>query len=139
MGDQNLLSPIGYLASHSPIGLRGILLASHIKATKCFHMILSVDKSFHALVSHLCLIGLREVGMPYSDMWQDCQTTFPHNRHYAKPSRAFGKLDFPDPTSKRPSGRSRAKYGPTNSAAITRRNPKVIWEEPHRHPSRQRI
>jgi len=32
-----------------------------------------------------CLTGLPEVAMPYSDMWQDCQITFPHTRPgYAK-------------------------------------------------------
>ena len=51
-------------------------------------MILSVTlRSLYALVSHLCLTGLPEVAMPYSDMWQDCQITFPHTRPcYAKSS-----------------------------------------------------
>jgi len=45
-----------------------------------------------ALVSHLCLTGLPDVAVPYSDMWQDCQITFPHSR----PSRAIG-LSTPRP------------------------------------------
>ena len=51
-------------------------------------MILSVTlRSLYALVSHLRLTGLPEVAMPYSDMWQDCQITFPHIRPcYAKSS-----------------------------------------------------
>ena len=35
-------------------------------------MILSVTlRSLYALVSHLCLTGLPEVAMPYSDVWQE--------------------------------------------------------------------
>jgi len=51
-----------------------------------------------AAAVHLCLTGLPEVAMPYSDMWQDCQITFPHTRScYAKSSyRSVGRP--PDPT-----------------------------------------
>jgi len=59
-----------------------------------------------ALVSHLCLTGLPDVAVPYSDMWQDCQITFPHTR----PSRAIGLSTPSDPTWKRPPGRPRTKW-----------------------------
>jgi len=51
-------------------------------------MILSVTlRSLYALVSHLCLTGLPEVA--YSDLWQDCQITFPHTRPTTR--RAIGR------------------------------------------------
>ena len=37
-------------------------------------------RSVRALVLHLCLPGLPEVGTPYSDMWPDYQITFLHTR-----------------------------------------------------------
>jgi len=44
-------------------------------------MILLVTlRSPYALVWHLCLIGLPEVAMPYSDTCQDCRITFLHTR-----------------------------------------------------------
>ena len=44
-------------------------------------------KCLYALVSNLCLTGLSEVVMPYSDMWQDCQITLQLTRPcYAKSS-----------------------------------------------------
>ena len=69
------------------------------------------------LVSHLCLTGLLEVAMPYSDMWQDCQTTLQHTRPcYAKlsyrlvePQTLHGNVHQVD----------HIPNGPTNSAAIT--------------------
>jgi len=81
-------------------------------------MILPVTlRSLYALVSHLCLTGLPEVAMPYSDMWQDCQTTLQHTRPcYAKsscrsvdPQTLHGNVHQVDHV---PNGR-------TNSAAIT--------------------
>ena len=81
-------------------------------------MILSVTtRSLYALVSHLCLTGLPEVAMPYSDMWQDCQITFPHPRPcYAKSiyrlvdsQTLHGNVHQVD----------HVPNGPTNSAAIT--------------------
>jgi len=47
-----------------------------------------------------------EVAMPYSDMWQDYQMTFPQTR----PSRAIGRSTPPDPSWKRPPGRPRARW-----------------------------
>ena len=75
-------------------------LASDMRAVESFHMkcqqmILGIrwhdfvrnSEVSYALVSHLSLTGLPEVAMPYSDMWQDCQITFPHTRPcYAKSS-----------------------------------------------------
>ena len=81
-------------------------------------MILSVTlRSLYALVSHLCLTGLSEVAMPYSDMWQDCQSTLQHTRPcYAKsscqlvdPQTLHGNVHQVDPV----------PNGPTNSDAIT--------------------
>jgi len=81
-------------------------------------MILSVTpRSLYALVSHLCLTGLPEVAMPYSDMWQDCQITLPHTRPcYAKSiyrlvnsQTLHGNVHQVD----------HVPNGPTNSAAIT--------------------
>jgi len=81
-------------------------------------MILSVTlRSLCALVSHLCLTGLSEVAMPYSDMWQDCQSTLQHTRPcYAKssyrlvdPQTLHGNIHQVNPV----------PNGPTNSAAIT--------------------
>jgi len=81
-------------------------------------MILSVTlRSLYALVSHLCPTGLREVAMPYSDMWQDCQTTLQHTKPcYAKSSYRLvdrqtlhGNVHQVD----------HIPNGPTNSAAIT--------------------
>ena len=73
--------------------------------------------SLYALVLHLCLTGLPEVAMPYSDMWQDCRITFPHTRPcYAKssyrsvdPQTLHGNVHQVD----------YVPNGPTNSAAIT--------------------
>jgi len=50
--------------------------------------ILSVTlRSLYALVSQLCLTGLSDIAMPYSGMWQDCQSTLQHTRPcYAKSS-----------------------------------------------------
>ena len=69
------------------------------------------------ILTTLCLTGLPEVAMPYSDMWQDCQITFPHTRPcYAKssyrsvdPQTLHGNVDQVD----------HVPNGPTNSAAIT--------------------
>jgi len=81
-------------------------------------MIWSVTLRYlYALVSHLCLTGLPEVAMPYSDMWQDCQTTLQHTRPcYAKlsyrlvePQTLHGNVHQVD----------HIPNGPTNSAAIT--------------------
>jgi len=68
-------------------------------------------------VAHLCLTGLPEVAMPYSDMWQDCRITFPHTRPcYAKssyrsvdPQTLHGNVHQVD----------HVPNGPTNSAAMT--------------------
>jgi len=81
-------------------------------------IILSVTlKSLYALVSHLCLTGLPEITMPYSDMWQDCRITFPHTRPcYAKSSyRSVGKKQ----THGNVHQVDHVPNGPTNSAAIT--------------------
>jgi len=81
-------------------------------------MILSVTlRSLYALVSHLCLTRLSEVAMPYSDMWQDCQTTLQHTRPcYAKssyrsvdPQTLHGNVHQVD----------HVPDGPNNSTAIT--------------------
>ena len=89
--------------------------------------ILSVTlRSLYALVSHLCLTGLPEVAMPYSDMWQDCQITFPHTRPcYAKssyrsvdPQTLHGNVHQVD----------HVPNGPTNSAAITTMFPLRLCE-----------
>jgi len=81
-------------------------------------MILSVTlKSLYALVSHLCLTGLPEVAMPYSDMWQDCQVIFPH----ATPCYAKSSYWLVDPQTLHGSIHQvdHIPNGPTNSAAIT--------------------
>ena len=79
-------------------------------------MILFV-RSLHALVSHLCLTGLPEVTMPYSDMWQYCQTAFPHTR----PCYAKSSYRSVDPQTLH--GNIHQVYhvpsGPTTSTAIT--------------------
>jgi len=76
-------------------------------------MILSVTlRSLYELVSHLCLTGLPEVAMPYSDMWQDCQRTFPHTKSSCRsvdPQTPHGNVHQVD----------HVPNGPTNSAAIT--------------------
>jgi len=95
------------------------LFASDMKATESVHIqyprnqvtwFFSVtQKSLHALVLHLYLTELCEVGMPYSDMWQDCQITFLHTR----PCCTQVKLSvswLPDPTWKHPPGRPCAKW-----------------------------
>jgi len=76
-------------------------------SSKTGGMILSVTlRSLYALVSHLCLTGLSEVAMPYSDMWQDCQTTLQHTRPcYTKSSYWLLVGRPPDPSWKRPPGR----------------------------------
>ena len=74
-------------------------------------------RSLYALVSHLCLTGLPEVAMPYSDMWQDCQITVLHTRPcYAKssyrsvdPQTLHGNVHRVD----------HVPNGPTNSGTIT--------------------
>ena len=66
-----------------------------------------------ALVSHLCLTGLPDVAVPYSDMWQDCQITFPHSR----PSRAIRSVD-PQTLHGNVHQVDHVPNGPTNSAAI---------------------
>ena len=66
---------------------------------------------------HMCLTGLPEVAMPYSDMVQDCQKTLQHTRPcYAKsscrsvdPQTLHGNVHQVD----------HVPNGPTNSAAIT--------------------
>jgi len=73
-------------------------------------------RSLYALVSHLCLTGLPEVAMPYSDMRQDCQSTLQHTTPcYAKssyrsvdPQTLHGNVHQVD----------HVPNGPTNSAAI---------------------
>ena len=106
----------GYHLTHGSLGPRfhtsnGLLIGSAVLAqltvVKSGGMILSVTlRSLYALVSHLCLTGLPEVAMPYSDMWQDCQITFPHTRPcYAKSS--YRSVDPSDPSWKRPPGRPR--------------------------------
>ena len=89
-------------------------------------MIWSVTlSSLYALVSHLCLTGLPEVAMPYSDMWQDCQSTLQHTRPcYAKssnrlvdPQTLYGNVPQVDHVSN----------GPTNSAAITTMFPLLLF------------
>ena len=100
----------------------GLLIGSSVLAqltvVKSGGIILSVTlRSLYALVSRLCLTGLPEVAMPYSDMWQDCQITFRHTRpRYAKssyrsvdPSTLHGNVHQVD----------HVPYVPTNSAAIT--------------------
>ena len=80
-------------------------------------MILSViPRSLYALVSYLCLTGLPEVAMPYSDMWQDCQITFPHARPcYAKSS--YRSVD-PQTLHGNVHQVNHVPNGPTNAAAI---------------------
>ena len=76
-----------------------------------------VYRTLYALVSRLCLTRLSEVAMPYSDMWQDCQSTLQHTRPcYAKssyrsvdPQTLHGNVHQVD----------HVPNGPTNSAAIT--------------------
>jgi len=66
-------------------------------------MILSVNlRSLYALISHLCLTGLPEVAMPYSDMWQDCQITPPHQAMLRQVELSVGRP--PDPIWKRSPG-----------------------------------
>ena len=81
-------------------------------------MISSVTLRFlYALVSHLCLTELPEVTMPYSDMWQDCQITFPYTRPcYAKSSY---RLVDPQTLHGNVHQVDHVPDGPTNSAAIT--------------------
>ena len=81
-------------------------------------MILSVTLgSLYALVSHLCLNGLPEVAMPYSDMRQDCRITFPHTR----PCYAKSSYRSVDPQTVRGNVHQvdHVPNGPTNSAVIT--------------------
>ena len=80
--------------------------------------ILSVTlRSLYALVLHLCLTGLPEVAMPYSDVWQDCQITFPHTRP------CYAKSSYPSVDTQTLHGNvqqvDHVPNGPTNSAAIT--------------------
>jgi len=81
-------------------------------------MVLSISlRSFYALVLHLCLTGLPEVAMPYSDMWQDCQITFPHTRPcYAKSS--YRSVD-PQTLQGNAHQVDHVPNGLTNSTAIT--------------------
>jgi len=81
-------------------------------------MILSISlRSLYALVLHLCLTGLPEVAMPYSDMWQDCQITFPHTRP------CYGKSSYRSVDPQTLQGNvhqvDHVPNGPTNSTAIT--------------------
>jgi len=72
---------------------------------------------YYALVSLLCLTGLSEVAMPYSDMWQDCQSTLQHTRLcYAKSSY---RLVDPQTLRENVHQVDPVPHGPTNSAAIT--------------------
>ena len=67
------------------------------------------EVSLYALVSHLCPTGLPEVAMPYSDMWQDCQTNTPaHQAMLSQVEVSVGRP--PDATWKRPPGRPRTKW-----------------------------
>ena len=51
------------------------------------HWFRNSEVSSRTGLAPLCLTGLAEVAMPYSDTWQDCQITFPHTRPcYAKSS-----------------------------------------------------
>ena len=103
-------------------------------------MILSVTlRSLYALVSHLCLTGLPKVAMPHSDMWQDCQITFPHTR----PNRAIGR-PTPDPTWKRPPGRPRTKWTDqlrrdNNNVPIATLWRQAVTRERRYGPSRLRV
>ena len=93
-------------------------MATRWKDRQTGGMILSVTlRPFYALVSHMCLTGLPEVAMPYSDMWQDCPITLQQTRPcYAKssylsvdPQTLHGNVHQVD----------HVPNGPTNSAAIT--------------------
>jgi len=72
---------------------------------------------YYSSILHLCLTGLPEVAMPYSDMWQDWQITFPHTRScYAKssyrsvdPKTIYGNVHQVN----------HVPNGPTNSAITT--------------------
>jgi len=57
-------------------------------------------RSLYALVSHLYLTELPDVSMPYSDMWQDCQSTLQHTR----PELSMGPfcVTRPNPTQPNP-------------------------------------
>jgi len=66
-------------------------------------------------VSHLCLAGLPEVAMPYSDKIARFHSCTPG---HATPSRAIGWSTPPDPSWKRHRV-DHVPNGPTNSAAIT--------------------
>jgi len=74
-------------------------------------------RSLYALVSHLCLTGLSEVAMPYTDMWQDCQTTLKHTKLcYAKSSYRLVDSQTLDGNVHQV---DHVPNGPTNSAVIT--------------------
>ena len=73
-------------------------------------------RSLYALVSHLCLTGLPEVAMPYSDTWQNCQITFPHTRPCYDPQTLHGNVHQVD----------HVPNGPTNSTAITTMFPLLL-------------
>ena len=102
-------------------------LASDMRAIESFHMkcqrrILGirwhdlVRNSGYALVSRLCLTGLPEVAMPYSDMWQDCQSTLQHTRPcYAKSSY---RLVDPQTLHGNVHQVDHVPNGPTNSADV---------------------
>jgi len=77
----------------------------------------SPTKSLYALVSHLCLTGLPEVGMPSSDMWQECQITLQHTR----PCDAKSNYRSVDPQTLHGNVHQadHVPNGPTNSAVTT--------------------
>jgi len=121
---------------------------SHKATNQCFRRGPTARTAcrLHALVSHLCLTGLPEVAMPYSDMWQDCQITLQHTTPcYAKssyrsvdPQTLHGNVPQVD----------HVPNGPTNSAAITTMfllrlcggKPLVAVTRERRHgPSRLRV
>jgi len=103
-------------------------------------------RSLYALVSHLCLTGLSEVALPYSDMWQDCQSTLQHTRPcYAKSSY---RLVDPETLHGNVHQVDHVPNGPTNSAAITTMFPLrlrggkllvAVTRERRYGPSRQRV
>ena len=94
-----------------------------------WHDFVWILKFPHAQASHLCLTGLREVRMPYSDMWQDCQITFPHimlcqgelsvSRHHMIDGNVIQVDHVPS--------------GPTNSAVITTMHPLPLWRQANGH------
>ena len=110
----NLLAALNFANVFKNKKTSGKLKKNLKNVKKVFHIFV-VYRTLYALVSRLCLTRLSAVAMPYSDMWQDCQSTLQHTS-YAKssyrsvdPQTLHGNVHQVD----------HVPNGPTNSAAMT--------------------